>query len=218
VNEETVEDDDIDYQNKVKKRRPLQFSNVSFNDDLPSRFSRSLSLLDSMKNVNQNYPNSNNILSMNMDPVVEVKEEDREAKDIRQENISKTGMISLNSPRIKYLTDIKEDSTINSHNFMSTSIFHLHKDYSLTVETDEIIAEYNNENIIDNTETIKKRESFHKLLENVIDKEDNLNIQELNVNCGISPTPVFEPIKEEIVEDDEKEIIHHKKNSSGCKF
>lgn len=215
VNEETIEDDDLDSnQNKVKKRRPLQFSNVSLNDDLPSRFSRSLAFMESLKNHNPNNPRS-----MNMDPVVEVKEEDKEAKDGRQDSLSKgMGMISLNSPRIKYLTDIKEDSAINTHNFIPTTLFHMHKDYSLTVETDEIIAEDNNENLIDNTETVKKRESFHKLLENVIDKEDNYPIQELNVNCGASSNAIFETIKEENIEEEEKDVIPHNKTSGGKKI
>lgn len=203
VNEEMVEDDYERDNEIVSKRSPFKFSNINFNDDLPSNFSKNTFTLQCLKSVAIS-PSSRafkgrshtvTILPVTMDPVVEDKEE--EARNEVKENL-----LSLNSPRVKFMTDNKEDVTL------STSSFHYFpKDYS--IETNEVIAEDNNENLQENDCQVKKKESKHKILENMIDKEENYNIQELNVNINGSAN--FEIIDEEKEENGEEvEFIQHK--------
>jgi hypothetical protein len=217
VNEDTAEDEYERDADILSKRKPLKFSNISFNDDLPSNISRNTFTLQSIKRVSmspsaksfKSHSHSVNILSTNMDPVVEVKEEEQTRNEAKQ------GMLSLNSPRIKYMTDNREDVTIQTPNYLSNSSFHyLPKDY--TIESGNIIAEDNNENLVENETKIRKKESMHKMLENIIDKEENYNIQELNVNAGSNAN--FEPIKEEKDENfEEDETLQQKLRSIECK-
>jgi hypothetical protein len=206
VNEENVEDE-IDSEN-TNKRKPLNFSNISLNDDLPSRF-RNNSLNEPIIK-RRKIPSSSKIydlskhLSMTMDPVVEVKEDDKDRNEVLK-NL-------LNSPRVKFMTDSFEDNTFNSPMMVSASSFHLPREYILSVEKDEVIAEDNNEYVVDVTDNIRRSNSHHKnIIENIIDKEENLNLVELNVNQEAS----FEPIKEENIEEDDKEVIPHKKTTNS---
>lgn len=207
VNEENGEDE-IDPESSNGKK-PLNFSNISFNDDLPSRFSKSTFKLDPIIK-RRRIPSSTKIydiskhLSINMDPVVEVKEDDK------NETLKKIN--SINSPRVKLFTDSMEDNTINSPKIVSSTSYHLNRDYFVTLENEEAIAEDNNENLVDLLEEKKRTSTHHKnIIENIIDKEENPNLVELNVNSEIS----FEPIKEENIEEDDKDIMTHKKSSSN---
>jgi hypothetical protein len=208
VNEENVEDE-IDAEN-TKQRKPLNFSNISFNDDLPSRF-RNNSLNEPIIK-RRKIPSSSKIydlskhLSIMMDPVVEVKEDDKDKNEVLK--------ALLNSPRVKFMTDSFEDNTFNSP-MVNASSFHLPREYILSVEKDEAIAEDNNEYVVDLTDNIRRANSHHKnMIENIIDKEENLNLVELNVNQEAS----FEPIKEENIEEDDKEVMTHKKSASSKKI
>jgi hypothetical protein len=211
VNEETGEDDYERDNEYLNKRKPLKFSNINFNDDLPSNFSKktfkipsikSISLSPSSKYINGK-PYSLSIVPVNMDPVVEDREE--EVKIEKKHPFS-----VLNSPRILYMTDNRED-TIQAPTFhhTSSSFIYFSKDYS--VETGEIIAEDNNENNVDADLNLRKKDPLHKIIENMIDKEENYNIQELNVNVGTNAA--FEPIKEENYEEEDtlqrKISTHH---------
>ncbi len=211
VNEERAEDEN-EIENIVK-RKPMKFSNISMDDDLPSKFSRKIFKQESYNTSNITTPSHS--ITINMDPVVEVKEDERETN---QGNTIKNSSLILNSPRIKYLTDIKEDTTISSVTYHTPSCFYIPKDYS--VETNEIITEDNNENIVENDFRNFKRDSLHKnRLDTMIDKEENLNLHELNVNCN---TTDFEIIKEENIEEDDKCVLtsytnrNRKSNKSNC--
>jgi len=213
VNEEMAEDDYERENEYINKKKPLKFSNISFNDDLPTKISKNTFTLQYIKttsfsNLKKSIRGKSqivNIFPVDMDPVVEDKEE--EIKNETKHKISK-----LNSPRVKFMTDNKEDVAIQS-NFHSASSFHyVSKDYS--IETDEIIAEDNNENIIENDFHLKKKDSSHKILENVIDREEefNYNVHELNVN-SVSVAN-FETIKEEKDENIEEEHVLNRKIST----
>jgi hypothetical protein len=200
VNEESIEDE-RDNSIEVKKN-PYRFVNFEIGDDIPNfsedsrekpyKLKKMKSMLCSPIMPTHLGCNSNTIRNMFfMDPVVEVKEDG----EVKNEN-----KLVLNSPRIKYLKDNIEDNSINIKNFFP-------KDYSMS-ENVETIAEDNNENVEDNNEKpFKKIESHHhKMIENVIDKEENYEIQELKVD-----TEVIDIIKEEPVEEE----VYIRHNSTG---
>lgn len=200
VNEEQDEEDEAD--SKIK-RKPFKYSYTSLNDDFPKGKNFKKSKFESFKTLMQN-------ILPNMDPVAEVKEDE---KDL---NSQLKGLnLGINSPRIRLLTDIKEDQAINSSNLSNFSNFannYYARGYS--VETNEIIAEDNNENIIEND--LVNKETLHKnMLEGIIDKEEILNIHELNVNCNSE----FEPIKEEnVLEEEDKESISFKRSENKSNY
>jgi len=190
VNEELEEENDGD---RVFNRRRLNFSNISFDDDLPSKFK-----LETMKsgNIGNSRGSVPVNIAINMDLVVEVKEEENSI--LKFEN-------KKSSPRVKYLTDIKMEYAMNSPNFIGANSF---KRPSITVDKDEIIAEDNNENMVE-IEIKQKRSELHKnMFENVIDKEENPYIVQFNTNTSV----IFETINEENFEEDEKEVLPRKKS------
>ena len=112
VNEELEEDND--FERTINLRR-LNFSNISFDDDLPSKFKLDTINTSICKNSRSTNPAN---FSINMDLVLEVKEEEN-----TNSKFEKNNSILLNSPRIRYLTDMIEDSAINSPNYMATNTF-----------------------------------------------------------------------------------------------
>ena len=129
-----------------------------------------------------------------MDPVYEVKEE--------AENKYENFKIN-NSPRIKYLSDFKED-TFSNHSFYSSSF--VNNGNKFEFETNEVIKEDNAENNIDDA-NLKKLIENHLKIENFLDKSDFIE-DKTDVNVNIYDV---EAIKEEVLEDEE---ITHKINNS----
>jgi hypothetical protein len=129
-----------------------------------------------------------------MDPVYEVKEEG----EVKYEKIK-----VINSPRVKYLTEFKED-IISPRNFYNSSFINSGNKYD--IETSEVITEDNAENNVDDFQ-LKKLIAHHLKLEDFIDKSDT--IEEITGLCNVN-TDDIEAIKEEIQEDEE---IGHKINS-----
>lgn len=196
VNEESIEEE-RDSSIEVK-RNPYRFNNYEIGDDILNSSERLRDKAYKIKRINSTLTspkiptiyNPNTIKNMVfMDPVVEVKEEG-ESKNEKK--------LKLISPRINYLKDNLED---NSFSMNSPGKKFFPKDFSLSVDNVDTIAEDNNENLEDNYEKekpYKKIESnHHKMIESVIDKEENYEFKELKVD-----TQVFDTIKEETNEDE----------------
>jgi hypothetical protein len=212
VNEEKVEDEN-EIEHPVR-RKPLNFSTASYNDDLPSKFkksskSKSLSNSASQPSFKTRFEKMDNvdILTMNFDPVVEDREEERDANQKQ--------LLGLNSPRVLFMTDFTEDTGIHPWNVAN---LHVHRDYAL--DTSEVIAEDNNENNVEEVRR-KPKEFLHKsVLDDIIDREEIIisKMHELNVN---SENLDFETINEANVEDEDKDnqpkLLKHNK-SSKCKL
>ena len=138
--------------------------------------------------------------------VQEVKEE-TDVLNIKSIGAQITKGLFLNSPRI-YMTDNAEDSLSPKPVYLTSTSFHVNKNYSL-VEDDEIITEEKEENALDNPDKIiKKKESLHKLINNIYDREEDSNIIMPNKELNVVNEGNFEPIKEEC--EGEEDIIQHK--------
>jgi len=197
VNEESIEEE---RDNSIEvKRNPYRFSNFEIGDDIPNFSEDSKEKFYKMKKMKtiSNSPiilthigcNSNNFRNMFfMDPVVEVKEDGEQKTEMK---------LGLNSPRIRYLKDNFEDISIKTttptKNFFA-------KDYSMSVENVETIAEDNNENAEENNERPpnKFKTIHHKMIENVIDKEENYEIKELKIDTDVIDVIKEEPVEEEV--------------------
>lgn len=222
VNEENNEEEN-ESEHPVRRKR-LDFSSANYNDDLPSKFKKSKSKIrdavvnSSFKSRLEKIENINS-LSMNFDTVVEDREEEKDNLNLNTHNIIRGLSLGLNSPRVLFMTDNTEDSTIMNG---PISNLHVNKDYNI----DEVITEDYNENFI---EEIKKPlrgdKMLHKglLMEGVVDKEENIlleGLMSISVNVNGVDNLDFEPIKEENGEEDDKESnlpkLKHNK-SSKCK-
>jgi len=196
VNEESI-DEERDTSFEVSSHR-YRFSNFELGDDIlnfseksgdnttnKKRFNRNLTTPKISNNLTGKSKSINNMFFM--DTVVEVKEDG----ELRNEN-----RIKRNSPRIKYVKDNFEDISITMNTPHKT--FYA-KDFSLSVDNVDIIAEDNNENLEENIEKSFKRNDtiHHKKIESVIDKEEIYEIKEFKI-----ATEVFDVIKEETVEDE----------------
>jgi hypothetical protein len=217
VNEENNEEEN-ETENPVRRKR-LDFSSASYNDDLPSKFKKTKSKMNnsssqpSFKSRLEKMENINS-LSVNFDTVVEDKEEEKD-------NIIRGLSLGLNSPRVLFMTDNTEDSTITPWN---GTALHVPRDYGI----EEVIAEDNNENYIEEIKKpIRDGINLHKnalLMDGVVDKEENIlldGLMNVNVNVNGVDNVEFEPIKEENVEEEDKEnnipkLKHNK--SSKCKL
>jgi hypothetical protein len=206
VNEESIEEE-RDNSIEVKKN-PYRFSNFEIGDDIPNFSEDSKEKFYKMKKMKtiSNSPiilthhgyNSNTFRRFFMDPVVEVKEDGEQKNEIKY---------SLNSPRITYLKDNFEDISMKittpTKNFFN-------KDYSMSVENVETIAEDNNENAEENNEKpLNTRATHHKMIENVIDKEENYEIKELKIATDVIDVIKEEPLEEEVymIHESEGKII-----------
>ncbi len=144
-----------------------------------------------------------NIIPVDMDPVVEEEEKN-----------DKGDVAKINSGRMIFMTDNKEDVAVQPSNFLSSSSIHfVSKDYSM--EYDSVIEEDNNENI---TEEIlsRKNHSFHKM-DDVIDKEENLFSSSFSKELNMKPiinSNIFETINEDKDENVEEQVLQIKKNNT----
>lgn len=194
--------------NKELEFKRTKLSSFQFNDDIlmtnsiQIKFETLISLPKEPITPKIKSNSKSKTISSLMDPVYEVKEE----ADDKNEKVNKV----MNSPRIKYLTDFKED-VIPSKKVFSSIHNTFHK-VNYEMEKDEVITEDNNENIPEEGRKVKKKESSHKFLESFIDKTDSVISDEVNLNdnqlINVEEPADFETIKEEIIEDDEKETIH----------
>lgn len=132
-----------------------------------------------------------------MDPVYEVKEEAEGRFEQRK---------VINSPRVNYLTDYKEDY-ISPRGYYNSSFVNSASKYDM--ETNEVIAEDNNENLVEN-EVVKKRFTNHLKMADFIDKSDG--IEEKTSSIAVN-TDNIESIKEENIE--EEDILSHKINTTS---
>jgi len=140
-----------------------------------------------------------------MDTLYEVKEEQNPEITIEKKTIK------LQSPQMKFLTDNLEDTTIK-HFFSSNNMG------SYKFDQEDVITEDNNENNLENVEL--KKSTSNKKLETFIDKSESFDDQ-MNVKKNITET-LIETIKEENVEEEEKEDISATANfnqkSCSCEF
>lgn len=212
VVQETIEENNNEKE-VIFHRKKL--SNFQFNDDIlmansiPIKLDSLTSLPPEPITPKLKIATKSKTISSVMDPVYEVKEE----TDLDKNERVNRRMIT--SPRIKYMTDFKEDIDILQTKKIFSSI---HK-HNYEMEKDEVITEDNNENMPEEIRKVKKKQSSHKFLENFIDKTDSVISEEFNLNndqfINAGEKTNFEIIKEEeVVEEEEKELTHHKHNSS----
>lgn len=119
--------------------------------------------------------------TVDLDPVAEVKEETDKPDHTKV----------LSSPRIKYLTDYREDTIAKGQSGYTNSFFHC--------EENEVIAEDNDENNVEN-EFNRRAFSVHLKIEDFIDKSDIMD--DMN-NDLIVDTLNVDPIKEEDANEEE---------------
>jgi len=132
-----------------------------------------------------------------MDTLFEVKEE--QCPDAA-ENKSK---IKLQSPQMKFITDYVEDNTCRPAFFSSNHVSTFKFDYT---EQDEVITEDHDENNLENNLDMRKSSSSKKL-ENFIDRSEAFDEQHGIMKKAMTENIIIESIKEENVEEEEKEEL-----------
>jgi hypothetical protein len=169
------------------KKYPFKDNYVNFEPLKKRQFSKKK---ESNKNIEE---------LTSMDPVYEEKDEDNKNEQMK----------IISSPRVRFMTELKED-VISPRLYFSS--FHMNSSNKYDLETDEVIAEDNNENNVENEYFAKKHKNSYLNLEDFIDKKE-ANFDHMQGELIVN-TENIETIKEENIEEDDI-MNYHKAISTG---